>query len=204
MRRSERVSIAAVALAAGLVWGCDTPGTKPAADARPRIDSLVSTEWLSQHLEQPDLVVLDCTADVQMHEDGSYEILSGRAGFEEGHIPGAGFADLTGELADGTSPYRFAMPTPEQFASAMAALGVGDESRVVLYSASEPAWAARVWWMLQWVGFDRAALLDGGLQAWKAEGRPLSTEPPSRPAGRLSVHTRPELIAGLDEVRAAG
>jgi thiosulfate/3-mercaptopyruvate sulfurtransferase len=138
-----------------------------------------------------------------MHPDGSYQILSGRAGFELGHIPGAGFADLTAELSDAASPYRFALPTPEKFAAAMAALGVSDDSRVVLYSATEPAWAARVWWMLKWIGFDRAALLDGGLAAWKAEGRPLSTEPPERTAGRLSVSVRPELIAQQDEVRAA-
>jgi thiosulfate/3-mercaptopyruvate sulfurtransferase len=64
-------------------------------------------------------------------------------------------------------------------------------------------WAARVWWMLRWVGFDRAALLDGGLMAWKAEGRPLSNEPVSRPATQLTVALRPELIADRDEVFAS-
>ena len=63
--------------------------------------------------------------------------------------------------------------------------------------------AARVWWMLRWIGFDRAALLDGGLDAWTAAGRPLSTEPASRPAGSLTVNLRPELIADRDEVLAS-
>jgi thiosulfate/3-mercaptopyruvate sulfurtransferase len=73
----------------------------------------------------------------------------------------------------------------------------------VLYDENHSVWAARVWWMLRWVGFDRAALLDGGLGAWTAEGRPLSTEPPNRPAKQLTPAPRPELIAERDEVLAA-
>jgi len=90
--------------------------------------------------------------------------LSGRADYEAGHIPTAGFADLMGNLSDGDSLLKFAVPTPEQFIAAMGALGVGDDSRVVLYDSFGSGWAARVWWMLRWVGFDRAALLDGGLK----------------------------------------
>jgi thiosulfate/3-mercaptopyruvate sulfurtransferase len=108
-----------------------------------------------------------------------------------------------GDLADGDSPLRFAVPTPEQFSSAMGALGVGDDSRVVLYDRMGSAWAARVWWMLRWIGFDRAAVLDGGFAAWTAEGRPLSTEPANRPARQLAVSLRPSLIADRDEVLAA-
>ena len=74
---------------------------------------------------------------------------------------------------------------------------------VVLYDASMSAWAARVWWMLRQVGFDRAAVLDGGLGAWNTEGRPLSTEPADRPAKTLTPAPRPELIADRDEVFAA-
>lgn len=203
MRQIERISTVVAVSAIGLLSGCGGSGAERVAETPPPMETLVSTEWLSQHLGEGDLVVLDCTADVEMHPDGSYQILSGRAGFEEGHIPGAGFADLTGELSDSASPYRFALPSPEQFAAAMAKLGVGDDSRLVLYSATEPAWAARVWWMLRWIGFDRAALLDGGLQAWKAEGRVLSSGPTSRAPGKLSVALRPELIAHQEEVRAA-
>ena len=85
----------------------------------------------------------------------------------------------------------------------MGALGVGDDSRVVLYDGVLSAWAARVWWMLRWVGFDRAGLLDGGLKVWTDEGRPLSVEPPQRPAKRLTPAARPRLIADRHEVRAA-
>jgi thiosulfate/3-mercaptopyruvate sulfurtransferase len=74
---------------------------------------------------------------------------------------------------------------------------------VVLYDANNSVWAARVWWMLRWIGFDQAALLDGGLGAWTAEDRPLSTEPSNRPAGTLTVALRPQLIADRDEVLAS-
>ncbi len=176
------------------------------ADSTPRaepMESLVTPQWLSEHLDDPDLVVLDCTVLAEPDESGGFRSVSGRASYESGHIPSAGFADLTGDLSDGASPHRFAVPTPEQFAAAMGALGVGDDSRVVLYDASGSSWAARVWWMLRWVGFDRAALLDGGLAAWTAEGRPLSTEPADRPAKTLTPAPRPRLIADRDEVMAA-
>jgi len=97
----------------------------------------------------------------------------------------------------------FALPTPERFRAAMSALGVGDDSRVVLYDGFNSVWAARVWWMLKWIGFDRAALLDGGLKAWTAEGRQLSSEPPIYKKRKLTLKLRPELIAGRDEVFAA-
>jgi thiosulfate/3-mercaptopyruvate sulfurtransferase len=166
------------------------------------MDSLVTTQWLSEHINDPDLVVLDCSVSVKPGESG-VQIESGRADYEGGHIPSAGFADLMGDLSDGDSPLNFAVPTPEQFSAAMGALGVGDDSRVVLYDGSNSVWAARVWWMLRWVGFDRAALLDGGLGAWTAEGRSLSTEPANRPAKKLTSAPRPELIADRDEVLAS-
>ncbi len=166
------------------------------------MDTLVSTEWLNQHLDEPDLVLLDCTVYQEPEKGGGFHNVSGRTNYDGGHIPSAEFADLKGDLCDANSPIEFAMPTPEQFCSAMSALGVGDDSRVVLYDAMYSAWAARVWWMLRWVGFDRAALLDGGLKVWTAEGRPLSTEPANRPAKHLSPAPRPELIADRDEVFA--
>jgi len=195
-------------LALGIGCGGVQTESEPAAaqDVAPApapIDALVTTEWLSEHLDDPDLVVLDCTVTVQQKEDGTVDIVNGRANYESGHIPSAGFADLLGDLSDADSELRFAVPTPDQFAAAMSALGVGDESRVVLYDAMGSAWGARVWWMLRWIGFDRAALLDGGLRAWTAEDRPLSTETVKRNAGTLTVAVRPRLIADRDEVLSA-
>ena len=188
-----------------IVVACATSEPQPGAQAgaTATMDTLVTTQWLSEHLDDPDLVVLDCTVLIEPNEDGGFQSVSGRASYEGGHIPNAGFADLRGDLSDGENPNKYALPTPEQFSEAMGALGVGDDSRVVLYDGYNSVWAARVWWMLRWVGFDRAALLDGGLGAWKAEGRPLSTEAPLRSAKKLTPAPRPELIADRDEVYAA-
>ena len=114
---------------------------------KPAMEALVSTEWLSEHLDDPDLVVLDSTVLIEIDENGGFNILSGRAQYETGHIPSAGFADLMGDLSDPERPAQFIMPTAERFAAAMGTLGVGDDSRVVLYTANNPDWAARVWWM---------------------------------------------------------
>jgi thiosulfate/3-mercaptopyruvate sulfurtransferase len=167
------------------------------------METLVTTDWLSKHLDDPDLVILDCSVVTKPDDAAGYKNVSGRADYNSGHIPSAGFADLTSELSDTNSSIEFAVPTPEQFCSAMGALGVGDDSRVVLYDGSISGWAARVWWMLRWVGFDQAAILDGGLAGWTAEGRPLSSEPAARPAKQLTPKVRPKLIADRDEVLAA-
>lgn len=167
------------------------------------LGTLVTTKWLSQHLDDPDLVVLDCTVLVEPDGSGGFRSVSGRPSYDKGHIPTAGFADLINDLSDSESPYQFSLPTPEQFSATIGSLGVGDHSRVVLYDGNMSVWAARVWWMLRWIGFDRVALLDGGLKAWTAEGRPLSSEPASRPAQQLTASPRHELIADDDEVLAA-
>ena len=197
VRRVRSGMLAVIALA--LVAACGSLRHQPDAE----MDTLVSAEWLSEHLGDPNLVVLDCTVLVEMLDDGSFSVVSGRNNYGSGHIPTAGFADLMGDLSDKDSSLQFAVPAPERFAAAMEALGVGDDSRVVLYDGGNMAWAARVWWMLRWIGFDRAALLDGGLAAWNDLGLPLSTEPARRPESQLTVALRPELIADSREVLAS-
>ena len=201
--RKFLVLCAALAFATACAGPDSQPEQPAVAQQLPPMDTLVTTQWLSEHLDDPDLVVLDCSVRVEQSEDGGVEALSGLADYESGHIPSAGFADLLGDLRDSESSHNFALPTPERFAEVMGALGVGDETRVVLYDGSNSAWAARVWWMLRWVGFDRAALLDGGLGAWTAEDRPLSIEPASQPLRQLTTALRPELISDRDEVLAA-
>jgi thiosulfate/3-mercaptopyruvate sulfurtransferase len=187
------------------VGGCsDAPPPDSVVDAGPpEMDTLVDAAWLQANLGAPDLVVLDATVVIESDGAGNLRSVNGRDSFAEAHIPTAGFADLMGDLSAPDSPLQFGMPSPEQFAAAMGALGVGDDSRVVLYDNMGGSWAARVWWMLRWIGFDRAALLDGGLNAWTAAGGELSSEPIDRPVRKLSVKLRPELIADEEEVRAS-
>ena len=203
MNFSDRAFISSALIAASLLLAACSGADDQASTVEPTMDTLVSAAWLEEHLDDPDLVVLDCTVVIEPDGSGGLLSVNGRASYESGHIRTAGFADLLGNLSDADSPMDFAMPSPEQFAAAMEELGVSDSSRVVLYDASGSPWAARVWWMLRWIGFDRAALLDGGLNAWTAGERPLSTEPASRPAGQLTVNLRPELIADRDEVLAS-
>jgi thiosulfate/3-mercaptopyruvate sulfurtransferase len=167
--------------------------------ARP--EYLVETGWLAAHLDDPALRVLECTAILHPRPEGGYRAESGLATWQAGHVPGSGFADLTGELSDRTSALRFMMPPPAQLASAMGALGVGEGTRVVLYDRAVNMWAARVWWMLRAVGFD-AAVLNGGWRKWTLEGRPVSTAPCAYPPGRLVARPRPELFADKSAVLA--
>ncbi|MCI2286205.1 hypothetical protein L3081_25720 [Colwellia sp. MSW7] len=168
------------------------------------MDTLVTAEWLKQHINDSDIVILDCTVVTMpdANDPRGLHNVSGRPDYELGHIPNAGFADLKDELCKSNGPVEFDLLSPEQFCASMSELGVGNDSRVVLYDANYTGRAARVWWMLRWVGFDNAAILDGGLAAWTSTGNELSLEPVSRPAQQLTSNPRPELIAQHDEVLA--
>ena len=161
------------------------------------MDSLVSTEWLAQHLGEPDLVVVDSTWFMPS---------SGRSGRDEylaAHIPGARFLDID-EVADRTNPAPHMLPTAAEFAGAMERIGVGSGDRIVVYDNSPTRNAARGWFMFRHFGAGQAAILDGGFQKWIAEGRPTeSGEPAPRRATfdaveRDEVVTKQQLLAGHD------
>lgn len=164
---------------------------------------LVSTAWLADNLDAQDLRILDCSVVMRTAADGSYSFAPGREEYAAGHIPGAVFVDVLGELADKRTPLPMMMPAPEDFAAAMQRHGVGDGTAVVLYDRSNHAWAARVWWMLRACSFDSAAVLDGGFKKWAAEARPVETAPGTYPAGKLTLRFRPEAIAAKEEVLAS-
>lgn len=160
---------------------------------------LVDTAWLAENLSDPSLRIFDCSVFLNPGPNG-LEIESGRVSWEESHIPNSDFLDLVTELSDTSSDLGFTMPSAEQFAAAMSAHGLSNNSRVILYDRTNTIWAARVWWMLRAFGFENAAILDGGWTKWQAEDHPTSTEPASYPAGNFSAAPRSELIATKDEV----
>jgi thiosulfate/3-mercaptopyruvate sulfurtransferase len=165
---------------------------------------LVDADWVAAHLDAPDVVVLDATTHLVPQPDHPYDVISGRQDFHAGHIPGAQFADIDGELSDPDHPLHFMLPSPERFADAMAALGVSDHSTVVCYATANHWWATRLWWMLRVFGHDAVAVLDGGFQAWRAAGRAVETgDARGRPRGRFTARLRPELVADRDAVLAA-
>jgi thiosulfate/3-mercaptopyruvate sulfurtransferase len=131
------------------------------------LDSLVTTQWLEAELGASDLRIVDATLFLPgMGRDA-------RAEYEAAHIPGAVFFDI-GEIADLDDPRPHMLPPEHKFASRMQSLGLGDGNRIVVYDNSPLHTAARAWWMLRTYGAHHVALLDGGLQKWTAEGRPLA------------------------------
>jgi len=142
--------------------------------------AVISTSDLAAALGDPALRVFDCTTYNDPPPPGIDEPYVPRPGLEsfaEGHIPGAGFLNITGEFSDHGTKLHFMMPPASQLEAAFSRHGIGAGTRVVLYSIGTMMWATRFWWMLRAMGFDDVAILDGGLDKWKAEGRPLETGP---------------------------
>lgn len=165
---------------------------------------LVSTDWLAEHIDDPDLRILDCTLVMKPNEDGSYGFVSGIDVWREGHIPNSIYVDVGTELSDPDHEFTLMMPAPEVLAETLRRKGIGDDTTVICYDRSNHAWAARVWWMLRACGFDNAAVLNGGWTKWTAENRPVSTGESTYPeAEKFTVNYRPGLMVSKADVRAA-
>lgn len=163
--------------------------------------ALVSTSWLNENLDAPKLRVFDTTIYLKPKEGGGgYQADSGRSNWEESHIPGAGFLDLAVEFSDPATDIPFMMPSAARFCELAASHGIADDSAIVLYNDGMPMWATRAWWMFRSVGFNNVAVLDGGWQKWRREGRPVDDSAPDYPAGTLTPKPRPELWADKDDM----
>jgi thiosulfate/3-mercaptopyruvate sulfurtransferase len=135
---------------------------------------LVSAQWLADHLGADDLVVVDASVVSYTQPNGKPGSLSGHEQYiADGHVPGTVFADLIEDFSDPDGRYPFTRPDAARFAAAAGALGIGPDTTVVIYDTAVGQWAARFWWLLRAFGHDAAAVLDGGLTAWTAEGRPV-------------------------------
>jgi len=156
---------------------------------------LVSTSWLAANLAMPHLVVLDC--GWHLPESGK----KAQDDFIAGHIPGARFLDLD-LVSDAASPYVNMLPSAVQFEARMRALGVQQNSLVVVYDAGYVS--ARVWWMLRVFGHDKVRIVDGGFRKWKAEGLPVETGP-AAPAdqGDFAARAQPGKVADWRDALAA-
>jgi thiosulfate/3-mercaptopyruvate sulfurtransferase len=141
---------------------------------------LVSTDWLHKNLDKDDVRVFDCTTVLRPDPERTFVVESGKAAYDDGHIPGAGFLDLQGELSAKDSQLRFTLPTESEFADAVGAKGIGNEHHLVLYSTTNPMWATRMWWMFRIHGHENVSILDGGFNKWKQEGKPIETAEPVR------------------------
>jgi thiosulfate/3-mercaptopyruvate sulfurtransferase len=143
---------------------------------------LISPEAAFARLTQADLRLVDVRW--VMGAPGG-----GRAAYDTGHLPGAIFLDLDTDLAAAHGPGRHPLPSPATFRERLEAVGISADDEVVAYDNAGGTTAARLWWMLDDLGHDRASVLDGGLSAWVDAGYPVTTEsPPTRPSGTLRLH----------------
>ena len=158
--------------------------------------TLISTEDLARHLENPDWVVVDCRFNLADTE-------AGRRAYRNGHLPGARYAHLdeglSGPIVPGKTG-RHPLPNPDVAALRFERLGIGNDVQVVAYDDSGGMVAARLWWMLRWLGHDAVAVLDGGWQRWIAEGRPVGTAIPEPQPRAFIPKPRPGLLIGVKTV----
>ncbi len=164
----------------------------------PNPDALVSPEWLEQHLEAPDVHIVDATYFLPSQDRNA------REEYEEVRIPGAVFFPID-EIADPDTDLPHNLPSAERFASKVADLGLGDGVRIVCYDANGLASAAaRVWWMFRVFGHEDVAVLNGGLPRWFREQRPLEefTDPPRPTRRHFTPRTNHLLVRDREQVRA--
>jgi thiosulfate/3-mercaptopyruvate sulfurtransferase len=168
-------------------------------------DPLITTDWLAEHLD--DVRIVDIRGYVKKSDLGEgrqrAEYLAARDEYDEAHIPGAVYVDWTRDITDPDNPVPVQLAPPEHFATLMASLGIGDESRVVIYDHAGGQFATRLWWALTYYGHDGACVLDGGWNKWTAEGRPTTAEVPEPEPAAFIPRPRPEWRKEAEEVQVA-
>lgn len=156
-------------------------------------DPMVSTAWLAERLDAPDIRVVD--ASWYLPAEGR----DSKAEYAAAHIPGAVFFDID-EIADTGSDLPHMLPSPAKFASRVRALGIGDGARVVVYDGWGVRSAARVWWTFRAMGHEDVVVLDGGLPKWIAEGRPTTDRPPAPRDRHFTVRVANDLVRDRAQV----
>lgn len=159
--------------------------------------TLVSITELAAHLDDPGWIACDCRHDLADTE-------SGHKAYAQSHIPGARFVHLDKDLSGLKTGRngRHPLPDPEAFCKRLGALGIDNGKQIVAYDASGGCYAARLWWMLRWVGHDRVAVLDGGWEAWLKAGHAVTAAPPVIKPASFAARVLPRLAVDADYVAA--
>lgn len=159
--------------------------------------TLVTCEELASHEGDRDWRIFDCRHQLS---DVGY----GERVYAQGHLPGAFFMHLDRDLSGPMNGRngRHPLPDPRALADKLGKAGVSDRTQIVAYDDDGAMVAGRLWWLSRWLGHDRVAVLDGGIQQWVREGRPLTVEVPRASATSLEVALRSEWVVGVDEVEA--
>jgi thiosulfate/3-mercaptopyruvate sulfurtransferase len=167
-----------------------------APESSPVERPLCSAQDLATRQGDPSVVIVDCRFDLMKPD-------AGRRAYEEGHIPGARYVDLNRDLS---APViagvtgRHPLPDPLLLSGTLGALGIDGGSTVVAYDDASGAIAARLWWLLLWLGHERACVLDGGLAAWQESGGALTADLPRVLSKAFSPQVREEMVAPLSDV----
>ncbi|MBT3467498.1 MAG: 3-mercaptopyruvate sulfurtransferase [Rhodobacteraceae bacterium] len=157
---------------------------------------LVSTDWLAEHMKDPDLRILDASTYLPgVDRDGRTE-------YDAVHIPGARFFDID-DVSDGRSDLPHMVPPIEKFMSRVRAMGVGDGHQIVVYDGSGLFSAARVWWLFRLMGQNNIAVLDGGLPKWIAEGREVEDLAPVIRDRHMTVRFQNQMVRDVTQVSSA-
>src|SRR5476649_251684 len=161
--------------------------------ARP--DALVSTEWLAEHLDAPDVRIVDASFYLPAQKRDP------KAEFAHQHIPGAVYFDID-EIADKSNPLPHMLPSPGTFAEEARKLGLGSGNKIVVYDTTPMTGACRVWWMFRVMGYTDVAILDGGLPKWMAEGRPVTDAATVTREKSFKAKLDSTLVRSIDDVRS--
>jgi thiosulfate/3-mercaptopyruvate sulfurtransferase len=158
---------------------------------------VVSASWLVNHLDDPDVVVVDCRFSLADAELGQRQ-------YQEGHIPGAYYLDLNRDLSSPVAQHggRHPLPEPTKLAQTLSEMGINSDTLVVAYDDSRFAFAARLWWLLRYMGHEKIALLDGGFRAWKAEGYPVNNSQSPPKLGQFIPKINPDFVVDIETVKA--
>ncbi len=161
----------------------------------PPFKTLISAAELAPHVAAPDWLVIDCRFELGKPD-------TGERAYAAGHIPHAIYAHLDRDLAAPVSPAtgRHPLPQPETFAGTLTRWGMTPATQVVAYDADNAAYAARLWWLLRWIGHEAVAVLDGGFKAWTAAGLATTTEVPRRRAGHFTARPNRDMWYDANEV----
>ena len=157
-------------------------------------DPLVSTAWLQEHLEAPDVRIVDASWHIPAAKREP------RAEYDLVHIPGAVFFDID-EISDETSGLPHMLPSPIKFASRVKKLGLGDGARIVVYDSSGILPAARVWWTFRAMGHEDVVVLDGGLPKWIAEGRPVDDTVVTPQERHFTPRFQADIVRSIDQMK---
>jgi thiosulfate/3-mercaptopyruvate sulfurtransferase len=168
------------------------------------ISSLLPPDDLRRRIGNEDLVILDASVAKTSDEQGRRQWISGRAAFEQAHLPGARYADLIGAFSEPDAAFPFTRASPMRFAAAAERLGIGPDSNVAIYDRTNGIWAARLWWQFRAMGHSRVGVVDGGFAAWTASGGNVEVgdAPPAALPRSFAPRENPAFWADLDDVRA--